>query len=395
MCATIKPCPHSSKRGAATHIINMHDNMLCFRRHPNGLILARSICDTIFCLSIVSSHLYHKQQNFPPDAASHCDFFSVWAQYCGLAAELYVLFLSLDLVISVQNPFSDYRANSFKYHAGAQLAAAASVALLMTARTGKARRHAYGQDNFLAVCWIRQFDEGVEGGVSPWWWGLFNVPVACVYAFMLFTLARVSRRLRQGLPASLSVRRSSLSAGRLYLTAYALYWTISGVFYLVCFSMNKDDPPLQFLIVFAAMFGLRGVVTLLVWVRSDEYRLLTKAWDASGTLDAFRHKKRFIAQQQGYGSDAGSALTPRQWALDDESSVVSDASALPGGTALNDFASIMQPKQVQGGEHMYPAMGGATTSLTLGSMHLHPTPAQQPPPPHQPLTGPPLPPPPP
>ncbi len=298
-----------------------------------------------------------------------------------------MLFLSLDLVISVQNPFSDYRANTFKYHATAQVAAAVTAAVLMTARTGShGQHHAYGQDNFLAVCWIRQFDDSVPGGVSPWWWGLFNVPVACVYVFMLFALARVSRRLRQGLPASLSVRRSSLSAGRLYLTAYALYWTLSGVFYLACFTLNKDDPPLEFLIVFAGMFGLRGVVTLLVWVRSDEYRMLTKAWAASSTLTKFRANKRAQLQQQGYGSDAGGPLTPRQWAMEDDATVLSDASALPGGTALNDFASTMQPKEVQGGnmfEHAWA--GGVQPPLALGSMHLPPLPV--PAPPRKPSTG--------
>jgi hypothetical protein len=108
------------------------------------------VADFAFCLEILASHLYHKEAD--PDSnpldTTDCRGFSFASQFLGLAAEMYFLMLSVDLLLSVTNPFTNYKWNMWMYHAVALSVSAVSVrtrppcdqAELAIAVSGRARQ---------------------------------------------------------------------------------------------------------------------------------------------------------------------------------------------------------------------------------------------------------------
>jgi len=63
----------------------------------------------------------------------------------------------------------------------------------------------YGSDNYLTVCWIKQFNLGVLN-VNPAMWALFYVPLMIVFFTAIICLVSVRRRISNGVPTTARTR---------------------------------------------------------------------------------------------------------------------------------------------------------------------------------------------
>ncbi len=76
------------------------------------------MADLVFCTDIVIAVVYRmvyaSHDEFGADVAQ-CKWFSFVAEFFGIAAEGYFLMISVDLLISISNPFTNHRVNRLWY----------------------------------------------------------------------------------------------------------------------------------------------------------------------------------------------------------------------------------------------------------------------------------------
>ena len=82
----------------------------------------------------------------------------------------------------------------------------------------------YGSDNYLTVCWIKQFNLGALN-VNPAMWGLFYVPLVLIFIVAIACIISVRRRIMAGVPTT---ARTRLHAFRSTLRFVALAWRPRG-----------------------------------------------------------------------------------------------------------------------------------------------------------------------
>lgn len=204
------------------------------RRHPSSIMLYRSVADALACAIMLCSHLYYLLSDGSDSSAPlvDCRGFSFAAQLAFSAAELYFACLSIDLVVSLRNPFTDYRWNMFFYHVGVGVVSITAATLLVTVTEDG--RDLYGRDNWLNMCWVRNFDD--DGHIDTAFWSFFVAPLACIYAVAAGVLMYATRRLRQGLPETFDARLDMYRSSVRFVSTYLLYWIlVMTIFFVVHF----------------------------------------------------------------------------------------------------------------------------------------------------------------
>lgn len=230
------------------------------RRWPSSLIVMRSALDLMFCLELVASHLYHRSNL---GATDDCAGFTFVTQALAIGAEIYGALLSVDLVIGLANPFTNFKRNARWFHtiaAGGALALSIPVLSVKTA----AGRPIYGRDNYLSICWLHT--HGDNGTLSTEFYVLFIAPLVALYVFALAALAYANRRLRTGLPETLEARLTIFKSSFRFVMSYVAYWLLAALVYLVIHLLDDDAPPESLDLVLAFALGSRGIVTCVVWL---------------------------------------------------------------------------------------------------------------------------------
>lgn len=116
------------------------------RQHPNGIIIARATVDTLCYLSFFSLFLSDCKNPFGRFASflvqvfrkSTITFFvQTSSQFTSIGAEFYFLMLSIDIYISLTNPFTNVESNLKRYHFFALTLSLASAILLLVVNGGE------------------------------------------------------------------------------------------------------------------------------------------------------------------------------------------------------------------------------------------------------------------
>lgn len=222
--------------------------------------------DALFCAELLSSHLFTRTSlsasGGEASILATCEPFAFISQFASLGAELYFACLSIDLVLSTSNPFTDYRWNVVRYHLTVLLlSAGAGMVLLLGGENG---RPMYGYDNFLSICWVRNYNE--SGGIDSAFYIFFAGPTAVIYVASALTLVYASRRLQQGLPETFEARLDMYRMSFRFVTMYLLYWCLSFGVFVITTLVDSTAPPDVLSLMVAIALGGRGVVALLVWL---------------------------------------------------------------------------------------------------------------------------------
>lgn len=231
------------------------------RRHPANLFMSRNVCDMLFTGLVAASHLYQlfvDPSGETTDSTDGCGYFSFFTELSNLASEWLLLCLALDLVISITNPFTDYRRNTRFYHAASFLLAIVPSTIMVTAQYQG--RPLYDRNNYLAICWVPKF------GASLAYWIFSGSPLVVVYLFSTVALLYSARRLQQGLPETFSARIDMFRYTMRTLVAFLLYWVLVGAIVTIIYFTADGDPPTSLTLLLAISIGSRGIVTCTAWL---------------------------------------------------------------------------------------------------------------------------------
>jgi hypothetical protein len=183
-----------------------------WRRHPSSLMLQISITSIVVSLvviinafpggkyfsdfndgglNLIGSDAYASRSN----RSAGCQTMSFFVQLALLAREMWVFSLSLDLVTSITNPFSSYRASLRKYHTCIWSVALVSATLLVNQPACQGQFMADG------TCWIK-----ISGSQSPCFWGYFLGWVILFYLFSVAAMLYAYFRISKGLESTYATR---------------------------------------------------------------------------------------------------------------------------------------------------------------------------------------------
>eukprot|EP01126_Amoeba_proteus_P060925 TRINITY_DN8120_c0_g1_i25.p1 TRINITY_DN8120_c0_g1~~TRINITY_DN8120_c0_g1_i25.p1 ORF type:complete len:256 (-),score=27.19 TRINITY_DN8120_c0_g1_i25:265-1032(-) len=88
------------------------------RKHPTSLVIYLSLCDTLFSLKYLSVAIWPNSSTFE-DKSEHphlCLLEAAWSQIFGLASVSWNAMISINLVISIANPFVNTSTKEILYH---------------------------------------------------------------------------------------------------------------------------------------------------------------------------------------------------------------------------------------------------------------------------------------
>lgn len=240
------------------------------RRHPNSLILARALADGVLAFHFVLSALQSLivKSTTPLSGTFICTTFSFVTQTTVITSELMSFCLVFDLILGLQNPFTDYAVNTRRYHwVSLALAAADGFALVGINEAGSVC--ILGDNNPLNVCWINWL-KAQDDFVNPYTTMFFYVPLVSLnVANLVILLWPARRRLARGLPAT-SAARLEVYSTALVATAYFLgYYVLLSPLYYYLFQAGTNPNGVA-LTLFAALIGLRGAVTAGIWISTND-----------------------------------------------------------------------------------------------------------------------------
>jgi hypothetical protein len=166
--------------------------------------------------------------------------------------------LSIDLVLSLTNPFTNYTRNRMQYVLAVFVTASAVALSLLGFKDGTSD-HPSSRFGF---CWIKQ--QGENASINVFLWGYFYIPSLIMYAFSIGVLLYAFLRLRRGMRETYEVRQEVFRRGRNYVLGYVVYWVLAESLYFLSLSGNGTVTVMTLLFNF--VFVSKGVVNLVIWM---------------------------------------------------------------------------------------------------------------------------------
>lgn len=249
-------------------VIGTFTSYKSLRRHPNSLVIARCACDLLFYLQFVFSGLqgFLGTSGGESSPGFRCQWLAFYTQALVIASELYFGCLSLDLALSLTNPFNNFKLRGRLMHLGVMCLSVVMGLVVALARYDDAPL--YGSDNYLTVCWIKSQNLG-SLNVNPFTWALFYVPLTIIFFASLAVLVAVRVRIRAGVPHTARVRLQAFRMTLRYLVGLFPYWVLTAS---VLFASQRNEKSIALRIVFALVFGARDLVVLLIWLWTNDLK---------------------------------------------------------------------------------------------------------------------------
>eukprot|EP01064_Diplonema_japonicum_P030887 TRINITY_DN5365_c4_g1_i1.p1 TRINITY_DN5365_c4_g1~~TRINITY_DN5365_c4_g1_i1.p1 ORF type:complete len:795 (+),score=148.60 TRINITY_DN5365_c4_g1_i1:28-2385(+) len=197
-----------------------------------------------------------------------CKVQAVIIQFFSTASLVWWVCFSVELLWSVQNPFTNHASHLGYYHLSVWVSSLISTAVLLNSDD-------IGLTEF-DFCWV----EGSTTHLSLSF-TIFYGPVMLGYLFSLTVLIWVSSIAKVAIPASHKIRTVAISQGQWYIGLIGAFWTFTGMVWFGGFGAgNKDSFPL--IILMAVSIASRGLVALAVWLKTSQLAL--KGYTASPVL---------------------------------------------------------------------------------------------------------------
>jgi hypothetical protein len=87
-----------------------------WRKHPSPLILYRAMTHLVFSVVIIFNAINATDTTDVSQHSTSCKTLSFVTQYTFFSGECWLLFIAVDLYLSLTNPFTFYKSNIRKYH---------------------------------------------------------------------------------------------------------------------------------------------------------------------------------------------------------------------------------------------------------------------------------------
>lgn len=141
--------------------------------------------------------------------------------------------LSIDLVLSLTNPFTNYTRNRARYVLSAFVIAAAAAGSLLGLSAEK-----LGNTHF-RFCWF--VPETRDAGINKFLWAYFYTPSLAVYLFSIGVLLYAFYRLRRGMRDTYEVRQEVFRRGRNYVLGFVIYWVLAESLYFASLAGQERE----------------------------------------------------------------------------------------------------------------------------------------------------------
>ncbi|RHY89546.1 hypothetical protein DYB37_007620 [Aphanomyces astaci] len=280
------------------------------RQHPNPLVFWRTIADGFFVVRLLSEQFVRcmKYQCSPlcatfncgcaytrdaitgllPAGKDTCIFFSGAFQFSLLASECWFLCMTLNLFLSLTNPFTDFKRNTRFFHLFSWGVPLASAILLMSVKnfagysdfdtcwTNALRGATFPRLTDTCVNESRTFilkDKTGSLQANYISWGFFYVPMLLFIVVGLVVWVWTYNRLREGLPETYGVRKQSIDRARFLVVAVSTYWTIIFAVYATSLSLPDGDTKQRWKEVVNFLMASKGYVDLVIWFHLNDFRV--------------------------------------------------------------------------------------------------------------------------
>ncbi|DAZ96107.1 TPA: hypothetical protein N0F65_000655 [Lagenidium giganteum] len=276
-----------------------------YRQHPNPLVFWRTIADAFFVLQLLAQQfvrcLFFNCDPLCSDSTPQCgcstvdgsgatcDVFAGLFEFSLIAAECWFLCMTLNLLLSLTNPFTDFKRNTRMFHVFCWGMGLFLGLLLMNT-------HDWAGYSDLGVCWtnalrslpakdiateckkgatvISNFKDdykAVRANIVSW--GFFYVWMALIIACGIAVWIWAWKRLSEGMPETYAVRVQSINRARFNVLAVTFYWIIVGAVYISYLSRaTRDKKDWQSELLNFVIAG-KGYVDLVIWFALNDFRL--------------------------------------------------------------------------------------------------------------------------
>eukprot|EP00301_Raphidiophrys_heterophryoidea_P001704 c10812_g1_i2.p1 GENE.c10812_g1_i2~~c10812_g1_i2.p1 ORF type:complete len:739 (-),score=142.86 c10812_g1_i2:86-2302(-) len=228
-----------------------------YRRHPNSMLFWRVVCDMFVAVRFFVDPVLH---TFLTDES--CRLSSMVLEFFELASEGWFLCVMVDLVLTLRNPFANYRRNLRIYHVVAWGMGVVSAVELVNARQYGLWPHVDG-DTEIQWCWLRTHRTVSLHRANPYLWTFFAGPLFAIYSMALMALVYAMVVLRQGLAKTFTTRLAVLVSNMVNLIVYLIVWGLFSFAYWG-FYFYQGSKVCKCLLLF--VFSSKGFADLIVWI---------------------------------------------------------------------------------------------------------------------------------
>lgn len=225
-----------------------------WRKHPSTLVLYRALTSIAFSIAMIADAMSVDSQS--------CRSFAVFTQLTLLSGECWLTTIASDLVNSLTNPFSSYKANLNRYLVLVWLFTG-FITFVFYFDTGC-------QGLFHSeICWLNITDSR-----SPCLWGYYLFWIIAMYTYQIWAFIFAYFRLKRGLSATFDVRIKCAQETFKCLLTYAIYLFIT--FFIFAIISSEPEPKVgsnmsNFSLFFLFIVANRGSVDGIVWFMLHDF----------------------------------------------------------------------------------------------------------------------------
>jgi hypothetical protein len=259
-------------------VVISYQHILPWRRHPSSLILHRTLASLLLSILVFSfslNRLIYKNLDSETsqttmiitecddrDHTSLCKATSFLVELSFLAGEFWSFTLSVDLFLSLRNPFTSYTKNMSRYHLLTWMITVFFSFLLTFQSKCQGVVLANG------LCWMKVF-----GPLSGCLWGYFLLWVSSFYVLSLLVILFAYIRIKKGLESSYATRQSCVHDTFRIIFVYIAYLSLLAIIYSSIADYVSDGQRNLFLKhLFGYLVACRGSLDGFVWFAMHDFK---------------------------------------------------------------------------------------------------------------------------
>lgn len=250
-----------------------------WRKHPNPIIFFRSLCDICLVAVLLITELFkcgHGDCSTSLTGAS-CTATAALTQFFLWTSESWFFVMAIDMLSSLQSPFTDYKSNVRRYH-GFVWVTGLLTCLLLVSIPNFAGASEFG------YCWTAsesklrryQSESSVSDETGNLWklnfqsWLLFYIWLILYWVYAITVIYWAYRRLNSGLSETLRMRLRVLHSVTIYVIAIIIYWGLSFCIY-VPFLVQGNDRSSWVAQLMNFMITCKGYFDFVVWFQMNDF----------------------------------------------------------------------------------------------------------------------------
>lgn len=240
------------------------------RQQPNNLIISRTVCDTVTCLSVcffLGLQHFGESQKCRQDFCNNTvggKFFAVCIQVGLLCSELFYCCMTLHLWHG-NHPFVNFRKNNKVYYSCVlSISVLSAIVLLLGPGVGtySTIHISDPSGHFVSLCWL---ENDPHRSANYWSWILLYISMGCIYLFGMAISVYCWWLWSGGLPRTSSTRENAIRRSQRCVGGYTFY-----AFLEVATTVPAFNNPLtaSYTVLWLMVISSRGIADCMVWLVS-------------------------------------------------------------------------------------------------------------------------------